>query len=348
LACSRWCLDEVHWAAESEVIPSTQRALRYHERGEPLDVLKSNEIPVPEPGQGEVLLEMLASAIHPSDMGLINGSYGNLLELPAVGGREGVGKVVAVGPKTEEKLMGKICSLPEAAGTWLEYSAAKAEDLILLPSLVPAEQLALGILNPLTAWRLLNDFEYLRPDDWIVQNAANSAVGISVIQFAKRLGVKVINLVRREELEKPLNELGANHVLLDDEDSPATIKDLTDGEGCRLALNSVGGRSAVRLAKSLSSGGVHVTFGAMTGEQVRFPTRNLIFDDVRFVGFWLDKWKRSRDLAALRNAAEEVLQPLAMTEVRHPVDSTFTLDQFSDALRRNAEPRFGKVLFAKK
>jgi trans-2-enoyl-CoA reductase len=217
--------------------------------------------------------------------------------------------------------------------------------LILLPSLVPPEQLALGILNPLTAWRLLNDFEYLRPDDWIVQNAANSAVGISVIQFAKRLGVKVINLVRREELEKPLNELGANHVLLDDEDSPATIKDLTDGEGCRLALNSVGGRSAVRLAKSLSSGGVHVTFGAMTGEQVRFPTRNLIFDDVRFVGFWLDKWKRSRDLAALRNAAEEVLQPLAMTEIRHPVDSTFTLDQFHDALSRNAEPRFGKVLF---
>ena len=330
------------------MIPSTQRALRYHERGEPLDVLKSNEIPVPEPGQGEVLLEMLASAIHPSDMGLINGSYGNLLELPAVGGREGVGKVVAVGPKTEEKLMGKICSLPEAAGTWLEYSAAKAEDLILLPSLVPAEQLALGILNPLTAWRLLNDFEYLRPDDWIVQNAANSAVGTSVIQFAKRLGVNVINLVRREELQKPLNELGANHVLLDDEDSPAAIHDLTNGAGCRLALNSVGGRSAVRLAKSLSSGGVHLTFGAMTSEPIRFPTRNLIFDDVRFVGFWLDKWKRSRDLAALRNAAEEVLQPLAMTEIRHPVDSTFTLDQFSDALRRNAEPRFGKVLFAKK
>ena len=115
--------------------------------------------------------------------------------------------------------MGKICSLPEHSGTWLEYSAAKAEDLILLPSLVPPEQLALGILNPLTAWRLLNDFEYLRPDDWIVQNAANSAVGTSVVQFAKRLGVNVINLVRREELQKPLNELGAKHVLLDDEDS---------------------------------------------------------------------------------------------------------------------------------
>jgi len=327
------------------VIPDAQHALRYHERGDPLAVLQLEDISVPELGEGEVLLKMLAAAIHPSDMGLINGSYGNLRDLPAVGGREGVGKVVAVGPKTEEKLMGKICSLPEDSGTWLEYSVANAEELILLPSLVPPEQLALGILNPLTAWRLLNDFEYLRPDDWIVQNAANSAVGASVIQFAKRLGVKVINLVRREELEKPLNELGAEHVLLDDEEAPAAVRELTGGDGCRLALNSVGGRSALRLAKSLSSGGVHVTFGAMTGEPVRFPTRNLIFGDVRFVGFWLDKWKRSRDLAALRNAAEEVLQPLAMTEVRHPVDSTFTLDQFHDALKRNAESRFGKVLF---
>ena len=230
-----------------------------------------------ELGEGEVLLEMLATAIHPSDMGLINGSYGSLRDLPAIGGREGVGKVVAVGPKTEEKLMGKICSLPEHSGTWLEYSSAKAEDLILLPSLVPPEQLALGILNPLTAWRLLNDFEYLRPDDWIVQNAANSAVGTSVVQFAKRLGVNVINLVRREELLKPLNELGAKHVLIDDEDSPTAIHDLTDGAGCRLALNSVGGRSAVRLAKSLSSGGVHVTFGAMTGEPIAFPYAQLNF-----------------------------------------------------------------------
>ena len=338
-------MDEGNRSAGGEVIPDSQRALHYHERGEPFEVLQLEDIPVPELGEGEVLLEMLAAAIHPSDMGLINGSYGNLRDLPAVGGREGVGKVVAVGPKTEEKLMGKICSLREDSGTWLEYSSAKAEDLILLPSLVPPEQLALAILNPLTAWRLLNDFEYLRPDDWIVQNAANSAVGVSVVQFAKRLGVKVINLVRREELEKPLNELGAKHVFIDDEEAPAAIHDLTDGAGCRLALNSVGGRSALRLAKSLTSGGVHVTFGAMTGEPIRFPTRNLIFDDVRFVGFWLDKWKRSRDLAALRNAVEEVLQPLAMTEIRHPVDSTFALDQFHDALKRNAEPRFGKVLF---
>ena len=330
------------------MIPKIQQALRYHERGDPLEVLLLDEIPVPVVYEGEVLLEMQASAIHPSDMGLINGSYGHMKDLPADGGREGVGKVVAVGPKTEQKLLGKICSLPEVVGTWQEYATAKAEELILLPSLVPPEQLALALLNPLTAWRLLNDFEYLRPGDWIVQNAANSAVGTSVIQFAKRMGVRTINLIRREELREPLTELGAEHILLDDDDAPAVVRELTDGDGCKLALNSVGGRSALRLAKCLAPAGVHVTFGAMTGDPVRFPTRQLIFDDVHFVGFWLDRWKRAHDLATLRKAAEDVLQPLALTELRHPVDSTFTLDQFSDALRRNAAPRFGKVLFVKK
>ena len=342
-------MDEGPWPTGKEkVIPTSQRALRYHERGDPLEVLRLDKIPVPEPVEGQVLLEMLASAVHPSDIGLINGSYGRLKDLPAVAGREGVGKVVAVGPGTEEKLLGKIVSMPEEAGTWREYAVASAEELVLLPSLVPPEQLALALLNPLTAWRLLNDFEYLRPGDCIVQNAANSAVGLSVAQFGRRLGVRVLNLVRRAELREPMAAFGVEDVLLDDDEAPARIEELTGGAKCKLALNSVGGQSALRLAKGLAPGGVHVTFGAMTGEPVRFPTRQLIFSDLRFVGFWLDKWKRSRELPAFRNACEEVLQPLALTEVRHAVDATFNLDQFAEALRRNAEPRFGKALFVRK
>jgi len=327
------------------LIPDSQLALRYHEHGDPREVLQADEVPVPEPGEGEVLLEMLASAIHPSDLGLINGSYGRLKDLPAVAGREGVGKVVALGAGIPDELLGKLASLPEDFGAWRQFSLAKEDELILLPSLVPPEQLALALLNPMTAWRLLNDFEYLNPGDFVIQNAANSAVGCSIIQFASRLGAEVINLVRREELRAPLKELGAKNVILDDDEAPEKVAEITDGAKCKLALNSVGGRSALRLAKCLVRGGVHVTFGAMTGDPVRFPTRQLIFDDLRLVGFWLDKWKRSRDLSAFRKAAEAVLQPLALTEIRHPVDSTFTLDQFQEALERNAEPRFGKVVF---
>jgi NADPH:quinone reductase-like Zn-dependent oxidoreductase len=82
----------------------------------------------------------------------------------------------------------------------------------------------------------------------------------------------------------------------------------------------------------------------MDGSPVRFPTRNLIFDDLRFVGFWLDRWKRKQSSAALRKTLEEVLQPLALAEIKHPIDQVFALTEFSQALERNGQSRMGKVL----
>ena len=80
---------------------------------------------------------------------------------------------------------------------------------------------------------------------------------------------------------------------------------------------------------------------------IRFPTRNLIFDDIHMVGFWLDRWRKKQNPKGLRNALEQVLQPLAMTELKHSIDQTFNLDEFEDALKRNAQSRLGKVLLAR-
>ena len=82
----------------------------------------------------------------------------------------------------------------------------------------------------------------------------------------------------------------------------------------------------------------------MEPESIRFPTRSLIFDDIRFVGFWLDRWKRKQTRKDLVNAVEEVLHPLAMTEINHPIDRVFSFSEYKDALLRNAESRVGKVL----
>ena len=103
-------------------------------------------------------------------------------------GREGVGKVIEVGEKVGEEVMNKVVAIPDEVGAWQEYCDVKVDDLLLLPALVPYSQLSVGLLNPMTAWRLLNDFEYLREGDVIIQNAGNSAVGLAVIQFAKRMG----------------------------------------------------------------------------------------------------------------------------------------------------------------
>ena len=323
------------------------QAICYHEHGDPFDVLSLANIPLENLGPREVRIELQAATIHPSDFGLIQGSYGKLKELPAVAGREGVGKIVEVGSDVKEGVLNKVVALPDGVGAWQKYCHANVDEIILLPALVPYNQLAVSILNPLTAWRLLNDFEYLREGDVIIQNAANSAVGLSVMQFAKKLGITCVNLVRNEDRLNDLKSFGAEEVWLDNEDVPQRIREFTENKGCAMALNSVGGRSAVRLAKCVREGGVHITFGAMVSEPVRFPTRNLIFDDIRFVGFWLDRWKRKKSLAQLRNSLEEVFQPLALNEVKYPIDSVFAIDDFKAALQRNAESRFGKVLLAR-
>ena len=328
-------------------LPSIQKALQYREYGDPAQVLALVEIPVPEPGPGEVLVQMQASPIHPSDMGLIQGSYGRPRTPPATAGREGVGTVVRVGEGVDAKVLARPVALDSEIGAWQEYQVQKAEDLILFPALVPFEQLAVALLNPLTAWRLLNDFEYLNPGDVIVQNAGNSAVGQSVIQFARKMGIRCVSLVRNQSSFNHLKALGCDEVWPDDDEVADRIKVFTEGKGCKLALNSVGGRSALRLARCLCPGGVHVTFGAMDGEPIRFPTRNLIFDDIRMVGFWLDRWRQKQSPAGLRKACENVLQPLAMTEIRHTIDQIFNFEEYREALVRNEESRLGKVLLAR-
>ena len=328
-------------------IPDSQKALQYLEYGDPQKVISLVELPVSQPSAGEVLVEMQACPIHPSDMGLIQGSYGRPRVPPAVAGREGVGTVVKVGDGVDPKVIGRPVALEGDLGTWQEYQVIKADRLILFPALVPFDQLAVSLLNPLTAWRLLNDFEYLNPGDVIIQNAGNSAVAQSVVQFACKMGLKCICLVRNANSMDHLYSLGANEVWLDDDKVPERTKVFTQEKGCKLALNSVGGRSALRLARCLCPGGVHVTFGAMDSSPVRFPTRNLIFDDVRMVGFWLDRWRQKQTLKSLRNACEKVLQPLAMTEISHHVDQIFDLSDFNKALSRNAESRQGKVLLSR-
>jgi NADPH:quinone reductase-like Zn-dependent oxidoreductase len=323
-----------------------KEALVYHQHGEPSEVLRLENLPVPKIGEGEVLLRLRAAAIHPSDLGMIAGSYANLRPLPAVAGREGVGEVAEVGSGVDKGLIGRMAALPEDQGAWAESFVMPAKDLFFLPIGLPFEQAALALLNPMTAWRLLHDFEYLKPGDWIIQNAANSAVGLAVIQLARHLGVRTVNVVRREELRDDLRKIGADVVVLDDEDYPGNLGDLTGGKDPKLALNSIGGPSALRLAKTLDHGGVHVTFGAMTGESIRFPTRRLIFDDVRFVGFWLDQWKRRQSHEKIREVCDEILFLAATNVFQSRIEASYPLVKHKEALAHSRAPRLGKVIFA--
>ena len=132
-------------------------------------------------------------------------------------------------------------------------------------------------INPMTAWRLLHDYVDLKRDEWLIQNAANSAAGRAVIQIARELGYRTVNIVRREELVEELRIEGGDVVLIDGESLRDDVKEATSGGQIRLGLNAVGGDGALRLANTLAPGSTMVTYGAMSLQPLKIPNGLLIF-----------------------------------------------------------------------
>jgi len=327
-------------------LPDRQTALRYHRFGPPAETLVLDTVPIPRPGPGQVLMRMLAAPINPADMGRIGGSYGDLPDLPAVGGLEGVGEIADLGDRVKGWRLGDRVLAPPEAGSWQAYALADAENLYLAPPNADLHQAAMARVNPPTAWLMLRQFEKLEPGNWIAQNAASSAVGKLVIQFAARQGLRCACLVRSTETAPRLRELGADAVFADDADASESALSATGGERPKLALNAVGGPSAYALAKMLAPGGTHVTYGGMTRELAPFPTRQLIFDDIRLRGFWVSEWYRRAPRSEVEATLDEIYCACEIANVATDIEAVYRLDQWQKALKRAVKPgKTGKVLF---
>ncbi|MGZ3459309.1 MAG: zinc-dependent alcohol dehydrogenase family protein [Archangium sp.] len=320
------------------------KAVRFSAFGPPLNVVQVvDEQPGPL-APGEALVEVLATPINPSDVATLGGLYGVLPKLPAVPGNEGVGRVVDVSGSTAVR-PGQRVFLPMGAGTWRTHLKAKAERLLPVPEGVDLLQMAMLSINPPTAELLLRDFVTLRPGEWVLQDAANSAVGRYLITLAKRAGYRTVNVVRREELVPELRALGADVVLVDGPDLPAKVREATGGTELRLAIDAVGGSATTRLGDCLSQGGMVVNYGAMSGKGPSLSSAATIFKDVTLRGFWLVHWMnktpRQEQAALMRKLAELVKEGV----LRAPVDATFPLENIREALARAMESgRQGKVL----
>lgn len=327
------------------------KALVYSETGKPLEVLNLQEIDVPAPQSGEVSIALEAAVVHPSDMGMIGGTYGRLRALPAVAGREGVGRVVAVGADVKSLSVGDRVRMPEDAGVWREAITVPAAEAERVPADVPAEQAAMAFINPMTVWRILHDFVELKPGDWVLQNAGSSALGQCLVQIARALGLKTVSVVRNVEKWEPiLKNLGADAVLAEEKDSIKKIVEIVGGKDNLpgLALNSIGGESASRLTRMVGFAGTIVTFGGMVGDLIRFPTREFIFNDLRLRGFWMDRWNRAASPEARAALAEEIFSMMRAGTLKMAVDAVFPLSDYKSAIARALEGgRSGKVLFKK-
>ncbi|ORZ28029.1 hypothetical protein BCR41DRAFT_367546 [Lobosporangium transversale] len=342
-------------------------ALVYSSYGRPTEVLKVLCHTLEPPSHDSVQVQFLASPINPADINQIEGVYplkppmttqlhsssssfvssppastpaayssnsnsgssSNSSDWPpvAVGGNEGVAKVIKVGSKVGHLKVGDWVVMGSAGqGTWRSHGNFKAKDLTKVRSVekmnegadsfaLDVVQLATLTVNPCTAYRMLRDFKKLSPGDFIIQNGANSGVGEAVIQLAKPLGVKTINIIRHrpghEEVTERLKQLGATHILTDDQlgklETKELVKSWIQNSEVKLGFNCVGGKPTTEMARLLSKNGHLVTYGAMSRQPLILPASLQIFKNVHASGFWLTAWNDEHSSQERQDMINDVL-----------------------------------------
>lgn len=322
------------------------KAIRVDAFGPPAEVVRFLEVPEPEPPrEGEAVVSVEATPINPSDLLVLSGLYGALPRLPTIPGKEGVGRVLEVGPNGTGLEPGARVLLPLGCGAWRERLKVRVEDLIPAPEGPDATKLAMATLNPLCAWSLLDAIVKLEPGDWIVQNAAGSALGRWIIALAKERGIKTVNVVRRVSEIDVLRALGGNVVLVDGAELGKRIMAATRGAQIRLGLDAVAGSATTRLASCLGRGGTIVSFGMLSGEPGHIATNDLMFRDIKLRGFWLASHLATMPKDETRKIVERMVQLVATNVVDIPVEATYGLERIKDAVAHaQREGRSGKIL----
>lgn len=319
---------------------------RYSHRGPvPQDIIESVEFSLPPLGAGQALVEVLAAPINPSDVLTLTGDYGSLPPLPAVGGNEGVGRVVEIAPDVTGLAVGQTVLLPIGSGTWATHLVAAADGLLPLPGDADPQQLAMLTVNPPTARLLLSEFVELDAGDWVIQNAANSAVGGYLVQLAKARGIRTVNVVRRASAQVAVQALGADVVLVDGDDLAGRVRAATGEAKIALAIDAVGGAATERLAQALAPGGTVVNYGSMSGEPCTISAASLIFRGIGLRGFWLARWYMTADPKVRAALFGELVALIASGQLHAKVQATYGIDAIKDAVAAAAAgERSGKIM----
>lgn len=309
--------------------------------GRPAEVVKVVEVEPPRPGPGEVRVAMAAAPINPADELLCTGRHLFRPSLPAPVGIEGAGTVAEAGPGVQGVAVGDRVALP-FGGTWSEQLVMRAEDVVVLPREVDLRQASMLSVNPVTAAGLL---EGVSAGEWVLQNAAASAVGKLVIRLAARRGIHTVNVVRRESQVEELRALGADVVLVGEEDLPARVAAAANKAPIRRALDAVAGESSGRLFACVAEGGSLVCYGLLSDDRVILPASGVVFRDVSVRGYTRLRSLRSMPRERLLALYAELAGLLQAGHIETAIEASYPLERVSEALQHaERQGRSGKIL----
>ncbi len=302
------------------------------------------EVPDPgAPGAGEVLVDVVACSINPADILAIEGNYASRPTPPCPLGIEAAGVVAAVGAGVSALKVGdKVMSLVRT--NWTQRIRDKAQSFVLLPKEIDLAQAAMLKVNVATAHLMLTRYIELKRGDWVIQNAANSGVGVDFIRLARVDGIRTVNVVRRPELVGELKKMGADVVVVDGPDLAKRVEHETGGAAIQLAIDAVAGPATGRLAQCLSEGGTVINYGLMSGEPIQIDAFQCVFRDIHLTGFWLAKLMRTMSFDEIQALYGKLVVRLVDGTIHVAVEASYPLERIAEAMAHaKREARGGKV-----
>ena len=223
------------------------KSIIVHEYGEP-EVMALEDVPIPEPGAGQVLIKIEAAGVNPVDTYLRSGNHAHAPQLPYTPGKDGAGIVEKVGDGvTKFKPGDRVYTAGSISGTYAEYSLCDEKHLGLLPEPVTFEEGA-GIWTPYaTSYRALFQKARAKNGETVLIHGASGGVGIAAIQWAKNAGLRVIGSASSDDGKKLVTDQGADHVVDHSDDKHIEeVRQLTKGKGVDVIIEML---ANVNLAK---------------------------------------------------------------------------------------------------
>lgn len=331
----------------SHPIPTTMQAVQ---QDEPDGRLTVREVPVPRPKAGQVLVQMAASPINPSDLGSLRGmSYRGERTYPFTPGIEGSGTVVAAG----EGLMAGFlngrrvaCSAPQPGeGTWAEYMVTPASLCVPLNKDVSLEQGAMLLVNPLTALAI---FEIARRENHqaIVNTAAAGALGGMIVRLGQRHNIPIIHTVRRPEQVTVVRERGGEQVLLSTAaDFDTQLQALARKLKATLLLDAIAGNMTQQLADAAPFGSTILLYSRLSEKDSVINPGTVFLKHLRIEGWFLGNWMREKNFIQSLLLSRKA-QAMIAADLGSPVRQRLPLSAAQEGLESYvADMSAGKILF---
>lgn len=332
------------------------RIIRFHQFGA-AEVLRLEERPCPQPAAGEVLVRVEAIGVSWYDVLWRQNLASTPAQLPAGLGHELAGVVLALGEGVDDLAVGdRVASFPAHSANhypgYAEEVVLPRQSLHRYPAQLSALEACGHYLPALTGWFGLVELAALVPGESVLVTAASQCWGPTIVQLAKALGARVIAATELGEDRDYLLELGAERVILTEEQDLVTrVKQLTDGRGVDVVMDSLGGPQMSLLGDALAPRGRLVLFGLQGGNDTHFPACAAFQKNIRFfvhcIGNFTGKEELGipQDHAAVTRALQDIDRLTGEGLLRPQINRVFPFAQVVEAHRfmESCPPR-GRVV----